>query len=90
MLIDVREALRKNVPGALVSMTGAESESFTTRNGFETNLTTFANHLHSRYQLSFQPNDPQAGLHRIRVKLRDPGKNYQLLFRTSYWVGETR
>lgn len=86
MLTDMREALRKNVPGALVSMTGAESESFTTRNAFETYLTTFANHLHSRYQLSFQPNDPQPGLHRIRVKLRDPRKNWTVLSRDSYWV----
>jgi hypothetical protein len=90
MLIDMREALRKNIPGALVSMTGAEYESFVTRSGFETDLTTFANHLHSRYQLSFQPNDPKAGFHHIHVRLRDPGKNYQLLFRSSYWVGETR
>lgn len=90
MLIDMREALRKNIPGALVSMTGAENESFVTRNGFENDLTRFANHLHSRYQLSFQPSDPKAGFHHIHVRLRDPAKNYQLLFRTSYWVGETR
>jgi len=89
-MTDIREALRKNIPGALVSMTGAESESFATRNAFETDLTAFSNHLHSRYQLSFQPNDPQPGLHHIRVRLRDPRKNYQTLSRASYWVDETR
>jgi VWFA-related protein len=90
MLVDMREALRRNVPGALVSMTGAESESFFSRNAFETDLTTFSNHLHSRYQLSFQPDDPQPGFHRIRVRLRNPGKNWTVLSRSSYWAGESK
>jgi VWFA-related protein len=85
-LAAAREAIRKNAPRALTSMTGGEYESFTSRNAFETDLTTFSNHLHSRYQLSFLPNDPHLGLHQIRVKLRDPGKNWSVLFRSSYWA----
>jgi hypothetical protein len=86
-LVDVREAMRKNTPGALVSMTGGEYELFATRNAFETDLTTFANHLHSRYLLSFEPNDPHPGLHRIRVTLRDRGKDWIVVNRSSYWAG---
>jgi VWFA-related protein len=87
-LVDARQAMRKNTPGALVSMTGGEYAPFATHNAFETDLTTFANHLHSRYLLSFEPNDPKPGLHRIRVKLRDPGKDWSVLYRSSYWAGE--
>jgi len=89
-LAAARQAMRKNAPRALTSMTGGEYELFATRNAFETDLTTFSNHLHSRYQLSFEPNDPHPGLHQIRVKLRDPGNNQSVLFRSSYWAGETR
>jgi hypothetical protein len=68
-------------------MTGGEYELFVTRNGFETDMTSFANHLHSRYLLSFEPKHPQPGLHQIRVHLRNPG-NETVLFRSSYWVGD--
>jgi VWFA-related protein len=85
-LAAARQAMRKNTPHALTSMTGGEYELFATRNAFETDLTTFSNHLHSRYQLSFEPNDPHPGLHQIRVKLRDPGKNWNVLYRSSYWA----
>lgn len=85
-LAAARQAMRKNAPKALTSMTGGEYELFATHNAFETDLTTFSNHLHSRYQLSFEPNNPRPGLHQIRVKLRDPGKNWTVLFRSSYWA----
>jgi VWFA-related protein len=85
-LAAARQAMRKNAPRALTSMTGGEYELFATRNAFETDLTTFSNHLRSRYQLSFEPNDPHPGLHQIRVKLRDPEKDWSVLFRSSYWV----
>ncbi len=47
----------------------------------------FTNHLHSRYLLSFQPRDPRPGLHELRVRLRDPGKN-EILARGSYWASD--
>ena len=87
-LAAARQALRKNAPKALTSMTGGEYQLFATRSAFETDLTSFSNHLNSRYQLSFAPNDPHPGLHQIRVKLRDPGKNWNVLFRSSYWADD--
>jgi VWFA-related protein len=83
-----RQAIRKNTPKALASMTGGEYELFNTRNGFETDMLSFANHLHSRYLLSFEPRHPHAGLHQIRVHLRNPAQNETVLFRSSYWVAE--
>jgi len=81
----IREAMRKNTPKAISSMTGGEHASFESQNGFETRLLDFTNHLHSRYLLSFQPQDPHPGLHELRVRLRDTGKG-EVLARGSYWA----
>jgi len=83
-----RQAIRKNTPKALAAMTGGEYELFTTRKGFETDMNSFANHLHSRYLLSFEPKHPQPGLHQIRVRLRNPAESETVLYRSSYWVPE--
>jgi VWFA-related protein len=83
---DIHQAMRKNSPGALAAMTGGEYSRFATRDAFETNMVNFANHLHSRYLLSFEPKDPHPGLHQIRVRLRKQVSNYTLLYRRSYWV----
>jgi VWFA-related protein len=89
-LAAARQAMRKNSAKALASMTGGEYELFATRKKFESDLIGFANHLHSRYLLSFEPKDPHAGLHRIRVRLRNAGSNQTLLFRSTYWVADSR
>ena len=82
--------MRKNSAKALASMTGGEYELFATRKSFESDMISFANHLHSRYLLSFEPKDPHTGLHRIRVRLRNSGSNQTLLFRGTYWVADSR
>jgi VWFA-related protein len=82
-----RQAMRKNIPKAIASMTGGEYELFSSRNGFETRMSTFTNHLHSRYLLSFEPKSPRPGLHQIRVRLRDSPPNHTVLSRTNYWAG---
>ncbi len=89
-LAAARQAMRKNTPKALTSLAGGEYELFSTRDQFETNLTKFANHLHSRYELSFEPNDPKPGLHQIRVKLRDQGKSWSVVYRSSYWASDSK
>ncbi len=81
----VAQAMRKNIPSTVASMTGGEYELFTTRKKFESRMNDFTNHLHSRYLLSFAPKEPRAGLHQIRVRLRDP-KDSVVLARNSYWV----
>jgi VWFA-related protein len=83
------QAMRKNIPSTIASMTGGEYELFTTRNKFELRMTDFTNHIRSRYLLTIEPKNPHAGLHRLRVRLKDPGKN-TVLARTSYWVWGTK
>jgi VWFA-related protein len=82
-----RQAMRKNAPKSLASMTGGEYELFTSRKSFERLMTGFTNHLHSRYLLRFQPKDPKPGLHQVRLRLRRKG-DYVILARSTYWVDE--
>jgi hypothetical protein len=69
-------------------MTGGEYELFETKKNFEVRMTDFTNHIHSRYLLSVVPKDPHAGLHQIRVRLKDKkeAKEDTVLARTSYWA----
>jgi VWFA-related protein len=82
------QAMRKNIPSTIASMTGGEYELFATRKKFEVRMTDFTNHLHSRYLLSFAPKSPHPGLHQIRVRLKDAG-NGAVLARSSYWAEGT-
>ena len=83
------QAMRKNVPRTIAAMTGGEYELFATRKKFEVRMNDFTNHLHSRYLLSFVPQDPRPGLHQVRVQVKD-GKNVTVLARSSYWAEGTR
>jgi VWFA-related protein len=80
-----RQALRKNVSKAIVTMSGGEYELFESRKRFETCMMDFTNHLHNRYMLSFEPKNPRPGLHQIQVRLKDPG-TATVLARSSYWA----
>src|SRR5215831_6099188 len=88
-LAAIRQGMRTNAAKTLAAMTGGEYELFVARSGFESNIASFANHLRRRYLLSFEPKDPHPGLHRIQVRLKHPPGNQTLLFRTSYWVGNS-
>ncbi|MGD0268621.1 MAG: VWA domain-containing protein [Candidatus Sulfotelmatobacter sp.] len=79
------EAMKKNTPKAVASMTGGEYELFATGKGFEARMIDFTNHVHSRYLLSIEPKNPHHGLHRLRVRLRDPADKI-VLARGSYWA----
>ncbi len=80
------QAMRRNTSKAVAAQTGGEYELFETSKGFETEMIEFTNHLRSRYLLTFAPIDPQPGLHRIQVRLKEPGKR-TVLARNSYWAG---
>jgi VWFA-related protein len=80
-------AIKKNMPEAIASMSGGEYELFASRKSFETKMNSFSNHVHNRYLLSFEPKSPYPGLHRIRVRLKDPARSETVLFRSNYWAG---
>jgi VWFA-related protein len=86
-LVMTVNAMRKNAPATIASMTGGEYELFATRKKFDVRMNDFDNHLHSRYLLSISPKNPHAGLHQLRVRLKDP-KGKSVLARTRYWAGE--
>jgi VWFA-related protein len=88
-LMMASQSVRRNTPRAISTMTGGEYELFSSRKSFERLMTEFTNHLHSRYLMSFEPKDPHAGLHAIRVHLKDPGKG-SVLARNSYWAEAAR
>lgn len=88
-LVMTVQAMRKNVPSTVAAMTGGEYELFATRKKFEVRLNDFSNHLHSRYILSITPRNPHAGLHNLRVRLKNSDKN-TVLARTSYWAEGTK
>lgn len=79
------QAMRKNVPNTIAQMTGGEYELFATRKKFELRMNDFTNHLHNRYLLSIAPTTPHAGLHQLRVRLKN-GRDNTVLARTSYWA----
>ncbi len=82
------QAMRKNVPSTIASMTGGEYELFATKKKFEVRMNDFTNHLHSRYLLSFAAKEPHPGLHQIRIRLKDgkDTKDTTVMARTSYWA----
>jgi VWFA-related protein len=83
------QAMRKNTPATVAAMTGGEYELFASQKHFEARMVDFTNHLHSRYLLSIEPKNPHAGLHQIRVRLRDAGDRV-VLARSSYWALGTK
>ena len=79
------EAMRKNTPKTIASLTGGEYELFTSHKAFESRMVEFANHLNNRYLLSFDPKDPHPGLHRVSVRLRH-SRDINILARERYWA----
>ena len=81
------EAMRKNVPKELATMSGGEYAPFVKEKGFEDRVEEVARHARNRYMLSFSPSDKTPGLHALSVKLtQDYGA--RLVARASYWAGD--
>ncbi len=87
-LVLAAQAMRKNTAKAIASLSGGEYAMFDSGKGFDARMTNFDNHLHSRYLLSFQPTQPHPGLHRLSVRLREPGEA-TVLARSSYWATQS-
>ena len=64
-------AMRKNTPKTLASMSGGEYAPFTREKGFENRVAEVASHSRNRYMLSFRPTDLTPGLHTIQVSLAE-------------------
>jgi VWFA-related protein len=84
-LVMAINAMRKNTPKSLSSMSGGEYGSFTTEKGFEDRVAEVANHVRNRYMLSFRPTDLTPGLHTIKVSLTED-YGARVVTRASYWA----
>ena len=85
--IAVSEGLQRNVPQTVARLTGGESFALVDADRLERDLATIANHFPNRYLLSFQPQQPHAGLHVLSLRLRDrPGQ--EVTARSTYWAGD--
>jgi VWFA-related protein len=84
-LVMTINAMRKNTPKTLASLSGGEYAPFTRDKGFENRVAEVADHARNRYMLSFRPSDLTPGLHRIQVSLT---QNYgvRIVARSSYWA----
>jgi len=84
-LVMAINAMRKNTPKTLASMSGGEYAPFTREKGFENRVAEVASHARNRYMLSFRPTDLTPGLHTIQVSLAE---NYgaHVVARASYWA----
>ena len=84
-LVMAINAMRRNTPKTLASMSGGEYASFTRDKGFEDRVAEIANHSRNRYVLSFRPTDPTPGLHTIKVSLTQDYSAH-VVARASYWA----
>jgi VWFA-related protein len=88
LLVMAVEALKKNVPHTLASLSGGEYINFSTQHGFDDGLHSLANHIHNYYLLSFQPPpDSAPGLHQLSLAVPDY-PNARLHFRLTYYSGQ--
>ena len=85
LMIMARQAMRANAPKEIARLTGGEYELFKSHRAFEDRMTDFANHIHIRYLLSFEPKDPRPGLHEIKVRIKDI-KDASVLARENYYA----
>ena len=84
-LVMAINAMRRNTPKTLASMSGGEYGSFNTEKAFESRVSEVASHARNRYMLSFRPTDLTPGLHTIKVSLTEDYKAH-VVARASYWA----
>jgi hypothetical protein len=61
--------------------------SFTKQKALEDAIQRFGTELHSQYVVSFSPDAPSPGYHRIEVRLARPGK-FTVHARPGYWQAQ--
>ncbi len=84
-LMMTMNAMRRNTPKTLASLSGGEYAPFTRDRAFQARVAEVASHARNRYILSFHPSDLTPGLHTIQVKLtQDYGA--RIIARNSYWA----
>lgn len=78
-------AMQKNAGQALAELTGGDFARFDSERDFEGRISSVANHIHNRYNLVFQPDNPRPGLHSLTVDV-SRSKASVVTARSGYWV----
>ena len=81
------DSLRKNVPETVARQTGGEYVTFGNERAVEHGLLSISNHLPNQYVLSFHPQAPHAGFHRLGVTLTEHA-DLKISARGSYWAAD--
>jgi VWFA-related protein len=80
-------ALRRNAPLELASLSGGDYINFTTQKGFDDGLQRISNQIHNYYLLSFKPASGMTlSLHSLRVRVSDRPE-VVIQTRKTYWSG---
>jgi VWFA-related protein len=85
--VDLRELLRlakTKDTEALTTETGGVTFPFTRLKGLEEAIMRLGDELHGQYVLSFVPETPLPGYHRLGVRVNRPGK-FRVRARPGYW-----
>jgi len=76
---------KTNTTEALTKATGGATLSFSKQKALEDAIQRFGTELHSQYVISFAPDAPSPGHHRIEVRLKRPA-GMQVNARPGYWT----
>jgi len=74
-----------NTTEALTKATGGAALGFSRQRSLEDAIQRFGAGLHSQYVISFAPDDPSPGYHRIEVRVGRPGE-MAVRARPGYWI----
>ena len=85
LLVHAGDWVRKDVPRHLAEATGGEVLAVGRRGKISGDALHIANDVPALYALSFTPQNPLPGLHRIRVEV--PGRAVTVRARNFYWAG---
>jgi VWFA-related protein len=78
------KALQTNAASEIATMSGGESVTFDNQHDLEEQLGVLANHIPSRYALSFKPSREESGFHAIQVRI-PTHPELHIAARTIYW-----
>jgi len=77
---------KTNTSEALTKGTGGAIFPFTRLKGLEEAIEKLGTELHSQYLLSFTPDNPASGYHRLEVRVA--GGDFRVRARPGYWTGQ--
>jgi VWFA-related protein len=83
--LTAREGLQRNVPESVAQLTGGEYFTFKDATTLRRLLIPVSNDVPNYYVLSFSPQSPTPGLHKLEMRLRNKPE-LQLRARNAYWM----